>query len=55
MMSMSLVRATFWTVTALGYGGFSSPSMYGLNWTIPALVSSNVGSGGMSEALGTRV
>ncbi len=54
-MSMSIVRTTFCTVTARGYGGASSPSMYGLNGTIPALVSRSVGSTGISDALGTTV
>ena len=54
-MSMSMVRITFCTRDGPEVGGVSSPSMYGLNGTIPALVSSSVGSTGISDALGTIV
>lgn len=52
MMSMSTVRTTFWTVTALGKGAGSSPRKYGLKGTMPAFVSNNVGSTGINEAEG---
>src|SRR3970040_1577846 len=43
---MSLVRKHFWTVVRRGWGGFAWPMKYGLNWTMPALVNSRVGSPG---------
>jgi hypothetical protein len=46
---MSLVRAHFWMLTARGRSGVASPRKYGLNWTMPATVSSSVGSLGISD------
>src|SRR5262245_32165286 len=43
---MSLVRITFCAVTARAYGASSWPRKYGMNWFIPALVSSSPDSGG---------
>ncbi len=45
-------RTHFWILTARGDGGFSSPTKYGLNGTIPELVNSNVLSCGMRLADG---
>ncbi len=54
--SMSTVRKDFWDEVSLRLGGSASPEKYGLNCTIPADVSSSVGSPtGMSEELATRV
>src|SRR5918996_388352 len=53
--SMSVVRNDFWTLAARGYGGSCWPRKYGLNWTIPAVVSSSEGSFGISEEEGTTV
>ena len=53
--SMSPVRTHFWIDVAVGYGAGASPRKYGLNWTIPALTNSSVGSSRISEALGTGV
>src|SRR5919108_3838521 len=52
---MSEVRNTFCTVAARGKAGFSRPNMYGLNWFMPALVRSSVGSFGISEEDGTTL
>src|SRR3990170_6657745 len=53
--SMSVVRKDFWTVAARGNGGSCWPRKYGLNWTIPAVVSRREGSFGISEEEGTTV
>src|SRR6266540_1552731 len=37
-------RMHFCVLAARGYGGFSVPRKYGLNWFIPALAKSSVGS-----------
>src|SRR3954447_25996580 len=34
----------FWVFATRGWGGFSVPRKYGLNWFMPALVKSSVGS-----------
>src|SRR5215467_12055797 len=53
---MSLVRITFWEVVARGYGGSAWPKKYGMNWFIPAFVSSRPDSGGgISDEDRTRV
>ena len=43
----------FCTLVARGHGGVCSPSMYGMNGTIPAMTKRVVGSGEISEAEGT--
>ena len=43
---MSLVRITFCEVTARGYGAVACPRKYGMNWFMPAFVSSRPDSGG---------
>src|SRR5690606_21996494 len=49
-------RTHFWQVTARVYGRGSSPRKVRLNWTIPALVNSRVGSSlGSSDDEGTWV
>jgi hypothetical protein len=50
---MSVVRKAFWTLAARGWGGSCWPRKYGLNWTIPAVVSSRLGSPGISDEEGT--
>src|SRR5947199_4297442 len=53
---MSLVRMTFWDDVARGYGGSACPRKYGMNWFIPAIVSSRpVSGGGISDDERTRV
>src|SRR6266542_521588 len=48
------MRKHFCEFTARGFARFSAPRKICLNWTIPALVKSRVGSpAGISEALGT--
>jgi hypothetical protein len=47
---MSLVRMHFWLVVARAAGG-ACPRNTGLKGSIPAMVSSTVGSSGTSEAL----
>ena len=42
----------FWTVTARGWSGFSSPTKYGLNGTMPELTNSSVWSCGIRLADG---
>src|SRR5207244_693035 len=52
---MSLARKHFCELAALGHGGSACPRKYGMNWFIPALVSSRPDSGGgISDELGTR-
>ena len=51
--SMSRVRTHFCTLVARGHGGVCSPSMYGMNGTMPAMTNSVDGSGEISEAEGT--
>ena len=48
-------RTHFCELTALGNGGASSPTKYGLNGTIPATLNSTVGSCGIRLADGTAV
>src|SRR5262249_36293696 len=49
------MRKHFCEFTARGFARFSVPRKICLNWTIPALVKSRVGSpAGTSEALGTK-
>ena len=43
---MSTARKHFWTDAALGKGGGVCPRKYGMNWFIPAFVSSSPDSGG---------
>src|ERR1700730_11537534 len=50
---MSEVRAHFCTEVARLCSGMLSPRKYGLNWFMPALASSSVGSEGISELDGT--
>src|SRR5262245_30626884 len=51
---MSSARNTFWTVTARGNGACAWPRKYGMNWFIPAFVSSRPDSGGgISDDEGT--
>src|SRR3954462_12337813 len=46
----------FWVFATRGYGGFSVPRKYGLNWFIPALANSRVGSlSGTTGLDGTNV
>ena len=52
---MSLVRMHFWLLVARGAGRSCWPRNTGLNGSIPAMVSSTVGSSGISEALGMGV
>ncbi len=52
-LSMSVVRTHFWAEVARVKSEASSPRKYGLNWTMPAVVSSRVGSSGMREELST--
>src|SRR3954470_13264076 len=53
---MSLARKHFWAVVARGNGGAAWPRKYGMNWFIPAFVSSSPDSGGgISDELGTRL
>src|SRR4029453_19619458 len=51
--SMSEVRVHFWTLVARRKSGLTSPRKYGLNWFMPALASSRVGSLGISGLEGT--
>ena len=48
---MSLVRMHFWELVALGAGRCCWPRNTGLKGNMPAMVSSTVGSSGISEAL----
>src|SRR5262249_46138119 len=51
---MSFWRNDFCEVAARGYGASCSPRKYGMNWTIPAVVSSSpVSGGGINEDDGT--
>src|SRR5690625_4715383 len=52
---MSAVRTHFCTLVARGHGAGSSPSMYGMNCTIPAIVNRVEGSGEIRGADGTTV
>ena len=53
---MSTARKTFWTVTARGNGAGACPRKYGMNWFMPAFVSSRPDSGwGISDEDGTRL
>ena len=51
---MSLVRTHFWVVVAQGTLRSSWPMNTGLNWSMPAMVSSTVGSSGTREEEGRR-
>jgi hypothetical protein len=51
---MSTVRTHFCTDIARDIGGTDSPVKYGVNWFMPAIVSSSVGSGGIRELDGAR-
>src|SRR5688572_24048293 len=52
---MSSARKTFCTVTARGNGTGACPRKYGMNWFIPAIVSSSPDSGGgITDEDGTR-
>jgi hypothetical protein len=52
---MSTARKHFWTDVARGNGGGECPRKYGMNWFIPAFVSSNPDSGGgINDEDGTR-
>src|SRR5580692_12776897 len=55
MISMSGVRKHFWIEVARGHGGGSSPTKYGLNGTMPAIVKRTEGSWGIRLAEGTTV
>src|SRR5205085_10999313 len=53
---MSPVRITFCAEVARGEGGSACPRKYGMNWFMPAFVSSSpVSGGGISEDDRTRV
>src|SRR5262245_27309623 len=53
---MSSARKHFWSVVARSNGAGACPRKYGMNWFIPALVSSSPDSGGgISEDAGTRL
>src|SRR5699024_760791 len=53
--SMSAVRTHFCTLVARSHGAGSSPNMYGMNCTIPAMVKRVEGSGEIKDADGTTV
>ncbi len=53
MTSMSGVRKHFWMLVARGHGATSSPTKYGLNGTMPAMVNRTDGSWGIKLADGT--
>ena len=52
---MSLVRMHFCELVARGAGRSCWPRNTGLNGSIPAMVSSTVGSSGINEALAIRL
>jgi len=52
--SMSFVRMHFWVVVARACARGAWPRKIRLKSSIPAIVSSTVGSSGMSDALGSR-
>ena len=52
---MSLVRMHFCELVARGAGRSCCPRKTGLNGSIPAMVSSTVGSSGINEALAIRL
>src|ERR1700722_14262522 len=55
MMSMSGVRKHFWIDVARDHGAGSSPTKYGLNGTMPAIVKRTEGACGIRLAEGTTV
>ena len=55
MISMSGVRKHFWIEVARAQGAGSSPTKYGLNGTMPAMVKRTEGSCGMRLAEGTTL